>query len=455
MSGGKKTTQTTTYDPAMQNMVTGNVSRAQSLADSIKPYDGKLTADQQGLLGNYFDAAQAIQGAGQQYLGSAAGAAQQALGYTPMLVQPGQMTAATAGQASAVDPRAALGLLGNPAQVDRSSIRDVNLGAVDVTPFLNPATQSIVDASMADIERARQVQQAHDAQKFGAGSWGGSRQGIEGAKTNEAFQRTGASASADLRGRAFDSALQGALAARGQDLQGLLANQNVDLNTGTFNAGQRNAGQQFAAGLLGDLSSFNVGQQNARAENEATRLQDASKTNLNSELEAALANQRALSDQAGLQLQAGGLLGNLGSQDVARALGLTGLLGTAAGVQQGLAQDALDREAANYQQGITNALNAQQTVNSATGIIPSITNNTQTQKTSGGLLGTLGTLAAGVGALGLAPFTGGMSLGGLGGLLGGGAAAGALGSAGLNSVLGSSLGSAGLFGGSALSPIRF
>ena len=41
MSKGQKTTQETKYDPAMQALVTGNVTRAQDLADGIKPYSGQ------------------------------------------------------------------------------------------------------------------------------------------------------------------------------------------------------------------------------------------------------------------------------------------------------------------------------------------------------------------------------------------------------------------------------
>jgi len=257
------------------------------------------------------------------------------------------------------------------------------------------------------------MQQNNDAAKFGSGAWGGSRQGVEASLTNDAFQRNSMNAANDLRYQGWNSAMNGALAARGQDLSAAQGNQSADYNVAAQNAAAMNANKQYGAGLLGQLGTFNTGQTNAAAEANAGRAQQTGLANQDAALQAATANQSAGLAGNAQQLQGAGLLGQLGQAQSSNALAQTSLLGQAGAAQQGLAQEALDRLAAQHQQDWTNRLNGQQAVTSATGIVPGVTNSTQQTTQSqgfggiaGGLLGSLGTAAFGLGSMGFKPFGG-------------------------------------------------
>ena len=157
-----------------------------------------------------------------------------------------------------------------------------------INTYMNPYTQQVIDTSMADLERQRQMQQNQlGAQASAAGAFGGSRQGIAEAETNRAFAQQGGQLAAQLRQQGFNTALgasqqdvanqmqagianqnAGARATEfGQNLgfQGQQANQNAGLQAGIANQG---AGLQAAnlglnaASQLGNLSQqgFNMGQ---------------------------------------------------------------------------------------------------------------------------------------------------------------------------------------------------
>lgn len=81
-----------------------------------------------------------------------------------------------------------------------------------VNQYMNPYQQQVIDASLGDIERQRQQQQLRDrAAAVQAKAFGGSRQGVAEALTNEAFSRTAANTAAQLRSQGFTQAQQIAL----------------------------------------------------------------------------------------------------------------------------------------------------------------------------------------------------------------------------------------------------
>ena len=70
----------------------------------------------------------------------------------------------------------------------------------DIMSFQNPYTQQVIDASMADLERQRLMQQNQlGAQATAANAFGGSRQGIAEAETNRAFAQQGGQLASGLR----------------------------------------------------------------------------------------------------------------------------------------------------------------------------------------------------------------------------------------------------------------
>ena len=121
--------------------------------------------------------------------------------------------------------------------------------------YMNPYTQQVIDASMADLERQRLMQQNQlGAQASAARAFGGSRQGIAEAETNRGFAQQGGQLAAQLRQQGFNTALGASQQDVANQMQAAQANQQAGLS----GANLRMAG----AGQLGNLAQqgFNMGQ---------------------------------------------------------------------------------------------------------------------------------------------------------------------------------------------------
>lgn len=138
-----------------------------------------------------------------------------------------------------------------------------------INTYMNPYTQQVIDTSMADLERQRQMQQNQlGAQASAANAFGGSRQGIAEAATNEAFARQGGQLAAGLRQQGFNTALGAAQQDVANQLAAAQANQaaynaaqqfgqNLGLTSQQANQSAGLAGASLrlgAAGQLGGLS---------------------------------------------------------------------------------------------------------------------------------------------------------------------------------------------------------
>ena len=96
----------------------------------------------------------------------------------------------------------------------------LNYTPTDLSAYQNPYQQDVIDASLADLDRSRQMtlnNQAGEATM--AGAFGGSRQGIYEAETNRAFADQAAKTTAGLNAANFNQAQQAAM-----------ANQNLNMN---------------------------------------------------------------------------------------------------------------------------------------------------------------------------------------------------------------------------------
>ena len=95
-------------------------------------------------------------------------------------------------------------------------------GAADIERFYNPYQEQVVQGALGDIERTRQMQeQANMASATNARAFGGSRQGVVSAMTNEAALRQSANTGAQLRSAGFNTAANLGLAVRLMDIAGL------------------------------------------------------------------------------------------------------------------------------------------------------------------------------------------------------------------------------------------
>lgn len=116
-----------------------------------------------------------------------------------------------------------------------------SLGGRSLSRYQNPFQQQVIDTTLGDIERSRQMG-LNDvgAAATRAGAFGGSRLGVAEAETNRAAMDAVARASGQLRSQGFSQA-QGAAQ---QDISNQLAAQGLNLN---------------AAGQLGSLSNLGFG----------------------------------------------------------------------------------------------------------------------------------------------------------------------------------------------------
>jgi len=91
----------------------------------------------------------------------------------------------------------------------------------EISGFMNPYQQEVIDRSLGDIESSRQMADLRDRQAATqARAFGGSRQGVQSSLTNAAALKQAADLSANLRNQGFGQATQLAQYARGQNLQG-------------------------------------------------------------------------------------------------------------------------------------------------------------------------------------------------------------------------------------------
>lgn len=172
------------------------------------------------------------------------------------------------------------GMAYTPEQVAAQNVQ-AQQAAGGIPTYMNPYTQQVIDTSMSDLERQRQMQMNQlGAQAQAARAFGGSRQGVAEALTNEAFARQGGQLAAGLRQQGFQTALGAAQQDVATAQQAALANQAAQLQAQQSNqqAGLAGAQQRLAAaGQMGNLSNlgFGFGQQITQQQMQQGALQQA------------------------------------------------------------------------------------------------------------------------------------------------------------------------------------
>jgi len=96
-------------------------------------------------------------------------------------------------------------------------------GAEEIQQFQNPFEQQVVQQTLSDIDEQRKLAMLGEAQRATAAkAFGGSRQGVAQALTNEAALKEQGRASAGLRQQGFNQAAQLAMGARQLGRQGAM-----------------------------------------------------------------------------------------------------------------------------------------------------------------------------------------------------------------------------------------
>jgi hypothetical protein len=312
------TNQTSSIDPAVLAMQKANFGNAQNIAAQLgQPYTGSLTASFDGTpLSQAQSGFQALAGfQAPQVAGST---------YTPT-------ANLTAGQ----------------------------LSSTDLSPYLNPFTSDVANATAAQLARQNNIDNTDAAAKAtAAGAFGGSRSAVLQNLNTDSYQRNLDQTLANLNLTGFQNAQQAALSDIANRLTAGNANQNA-LNT----AGQFNAGQTQSA---------------------------------------ANANQAAALSGAGIRGQANAQLGNIAQQQYGANVGdIQRAYNAWLAQQQGLlsGQSILDASLGQIQAPTTTTGQSQSNGTTETTQTPGL----------GQILGGLGSLAMGIGTggLGFAPFAAG------------------------------------------------
>lgn len=258
MSKGKSTTTTTT-DPAQMAIYQDLYNKSKSIASQpFVPYTGARVA-----------------------------------GFNPDQLQSFDATRNIFGQSMGFDPRQKLNTLANSGRptvapitgtaqdINRGDIRDVtprSLLDTDIGAYQNPFQSQVIDNTLGDLNRARQLQiQSDQDAAIGRGAFGGSRSALLEAETNRNFAEEAARTAGNLRAQGFDTAASLA----GQDIDRQFTGDrfmsDIDRQIAMTNAGYGNQfglanldaqnraafmrpelemqNRRFRAGLLGDQLS--------------------------------------------------------------------------------------------------------------------------------------------------------------------------------------------------------
>lgn len=224
-SSKQQSTSTQNLDPQIKAALLGNVSRTQGLADQpYQAYSGSLvqgfSPDQ--LTAQNMNKGIASDNVGQSTLQGGIGATQGVAGYTPQQISSGPISDA------------------------------------QIQHYMDPYQSQVIDATGADLEHQRQVQQNYNsAQASKMGVWGGTGGAALQNGTNDSFNRTLASTIANLRSSGYGQALGAAQQDATRGLTADAANQSAGLAGAQLNL---SAGNQ-----LGQMSNEELQQAIARA----------------------------------------------------------------------------------------------------------------------------------------------------------------------------------------------
>lgn len=429
MSFGKDKSDSGGFDPELKQALLSVFREGENLFKNreYQPYNSATVAplsniEMAGMQG-VVNAAQ--QGYGQQQMRDAMGTARNESMYNP-----GQVRAQGIGhrdvRAQGIGHRD-VGMFGpvqqireervnSPIGLDPRMVGIERLSNTDYKPYENKFNTEVVDTTLADIERARQMQQNQNASRaVAAGAFGGDRQGIVESETNKAALDQVARTSAALRSEGFDKSTGMAQSDIANFIRAQELNQKTDLSAGQFSNSQamqgslanqqanmeaqnRNAANMLSTNQLnmqGQLANqrtnFEAQKQNqmvnmqGQLANQSTNF-DAQKQNQMARLQAAMQNQNAGLQGSQQRLSAANQLGSMGQdyrnlmfQDPAAMMGIGQM-------QRDQAQRLMDDQYGRFDEERNYDLKMFDVLRGAAGILPSpLTNASKTRNTSFGI----------------------------------------------------------------------
>ena len=137
-------------------------------------------------------------------------------------------------------------------------------GAADIQQFFNPYEEQVVQGALGDIERSRLMQDVADRERASrAGAFGGSRQAVQAALTNEAALRQAATTASGLRQTGFNTAADLGFRARPINVAGLTTSMNLGAQRDALRQAELDAARNIELERLG-ITSGALGLQPAR-----------------------------------------------------------------------------------------------------------------------------------------------------------------------------------------------
>ena len=241
-----------------------------------------------------------------QGLNTAMAGAQRETGYRPDRVYNSRYRAQSAG----VNPT-----------VTANDVTANQLSTTDLSPYSNPYQNQVIDYTLNDLNKARQMQMNQvGANASASGAFGGSRQALREAETNTGFYDQAARTSANLRQQGFNQVQGMAQTDIANKLRADLANQQANLQSGTSTAGFQAQNQLANQSAANRAMEFGLGQRQA----------------------AQMANQSAGLAGSQQRLAAGNQLGNLSNLGFGMGQQLQGNLAQDGAMKQGINQLLID-----------------------------------------------------------------------------------------------------------------
>ena len=177
-------------------------------------------------------------------------------GFNPDQLQGFDATRNMFGQSMSFDPRQKLNTLANQStptvtpftgsatDINRDDIRDIrpqSLLDTNLSAYQNPFQSQVIDNTIGDLNRARQIQlQSDQDAAIGRGAFGGSRSALLESETNRNFADAVAKASGNLRSQGFDRATSLAGQDIGRQFDADRYMSDVDRQVSMANAGYGN-----------------------------------------------------------------------------------------------------------------------------------------------------------------------------------------------------------------------
>ena len=335
--GGGSQTVTQEIDPDVKAAYLTNLGYAGDVANDMgvrkfAGYNPQYEAGETIIAG-------AVDGAGYDNLNTAANLTSAAAGYAPMSVT-GE-SAGPAALAGSQGYKAAqfAGVGAGPA----AQFAGAQANMAGIGNYMNPYTSQVIDASLADLEQARQAAgQQIGQQATAAKAFGGSRHGVSEALSNARFGEQAGKTIAQLRAQGFDTAANLMQQDVGRQQQAGLANQAALNQMGQFNAGQFQQAGLANQGALNQASQFGAGASNTASLANQGALNQMAQYNASNRQQANLANQGADLQGAQFRLNAANQLGALGQNQTGQAYAAGQALMGLGGARQNLEQQRLD-----------------------------------------------------------------------------------------------------------------